>query len=288
MSRSNRRSPAPRRSATRSSAARQRRGPFSGPWLFLLGLAVLVVVGVYEGPKVARQVASVVGFRRVEAHADVLLDAAAESGLDPHFLAGVMYVESRGAVDAVSRVGAMGLFQLMPAAASDAAKRLKLPEPSRAALLSDPRLNARLGASHLRWLVKRLGPDLERVLVAYNAGPGRLDQWEKEAGGWSAWRERSARRGNSETLAYAQDVLRFADRFRERGVIAAAATARRPVTAGLSSEVLVPGGAAEGHGEPPAVVPLAPGFVPAPLPRSGDVAPGTESAPPPDAAPRRP
>jgi soluble lytic murein transglycosylase-like protein len=139
--------------------------------------------------------------------------------VDPCLLAGLMYVESRGRVDAVSPAGALGLFQLMPAAAADAAGRLHVPPPTREQLLGDPLLNARLAASHLAWLYRNEGPDLERVLVAYNAGRGKLRQWLRDAGTWSAWRAKQVREGDSETLLYAQQVLEFAQRFRERGVV---------------------------------------------------------------------
>lgn len=255
--------------ARRAGKAGRKRGPFGGPWLFACGLALLLLAGLYEGPKVAREVVHVLDLRRVESRADVLLEAAAESGLDAHFLGGVMYVESSGRVDAVSKVGALGLFQLMPAAAGDAAQRLKLPPPTREALLSDARLNARLGANHLKQLQRSLGPDLERVLVAYNAGRGRLLEWEKAAGGWSAWRELHARRGDSETLRYAQKVLAAAERLRERGALRAAAEARTPVTARLSSELEV-----------------GPTSAPA-LPAPAGTEPAGEPAPAPD-DPRRP
>ena len=175
----------------RSSNQRARTGAsvFRGPWLFVLGVALVAVAGWIEGPVVVRQVSSMVGLHRVEARADILREAALESGLDVCFLAGVMYVESRGRADAVSSAGALGLFQLMPAAAGDAARRLRLAQPAREELLTDARLNARLGANHLRQLARLLGPEPERVLVAYNAGRGRLLAWEKEAGGWNAWRD---------------------------------------------------------------------------------------------------
>lgn len=205
----------PRRGPRSGSA----RGPWKRPWILVGGLLLLGLAGWIEGPRVARQVWSVVEVRRVEAHAEALRAAASESGLDPNLLAGLVYVESRGVVDAESRVGAAGLCQLMPAAASDAARRLKLAAPSQAELKRDAALNLRLGADHLRQLVRLLGPELERVLVAYNAGRGRLLEWEREAGGWAAWRARRAERGDSPTLAYAQDVLRCAERFRARGVI---------------------------------------------------------------------
>ncbi len=209
------------------SASRKKSERFGLPaeraWLFLLlavALAFLAFEGVVHGPKVARQVWSEVGVRRVEDHAAIVRAAAQESRVDPCLLAGIMYVESRGRVDAVSSADALGLFQLKVAAAGDSAKRLKIPSPTRGELLSDPLLNARLAASHVAWLYRHEGPDLERVLVAYNAGRGKLKQLISDSGSFDAWRAKRDLDGRSETLQYARDVLRFAERFRERGVIA--------------------------------------------------------------------
>ena len=69
----------------------------------------------------------------------------------------------------------------------------------------------------LAWLVRNEGPDLERVLVAYNAGRAKLARWIRDAGSYAAWRTQYAE--TSDTLAYAQQVLEFRDRFIERGVI---------------------------------------------------------------------
>jgi len=187
--------------------------------LLLIAIGFFAFTGVVEGPKAVRQAWSQVGVKNVEAHSAILCAAAAESGLDPCLLAGVMYVESRGKVDAVSHKGALGLFQLMPSAASDAAKKLKLPTPTREQLLSDPLLNARLAGAHLSWLYRHEGPGWERVLVAYNAGRGTLARWLKDAGGWTSWHDRHAARGDSDALTYAQQVLDFAERFRRRGIV---------------------------------------------------------------------
>jgi soluble lytic murein transglycosylase-like protein len=192
--------------------------------LLIGALALFGVTSVVEGPKVARAVWSVVGVKRVESHAGVICAAAAESGLDPCLLAGIMYVESRGQVDAQSQKDALGLFQLKLDAASDAAKRLRLPEPTRDDLLGDPLLNARLAASHVAWLYRNEGPDMERVLVAYNAGRGTLARLVKDAGSFAKWRALHAEKGDSETLTYAQQVLDFADRFRQRGIVVAGAS----------------------------------------------------------------
>ena len=63
------------------------------------------------------------------------------------------------------------------------------------------------------------GGDLERALVAYNAGPGRLNKWIEEAGSWEAWRAEREAAGNSQVLGYARRVRQYRERFAERGVI---------------------------------------------------------------------
>ena len=201
------------------SRRRKHRGGWRSFVLLAAFVAAVLAAGAIEGPQVARQVWSLVGVRAVEGHAEVIRQAARESAVDPCLLAAIMYVESRGRVDAESPRGALGLFQLVPAAASDAARRLHLPEPGREELLADAGLNARLGAAHLAWLIANDGPDLERVLVAYNAGRSRVRGWIRDAGSWEAWREERIRAGDSDVLAYARQVLEFRDRFRERGVI---------------------------------------------------------------------
>jgi soluble lytic murein transglycosylase len=192
-------------------------------WLVACAVVALAIAAITQAPKVARQVWHILGVRRVESRAEEIRAAAAESRLDPCLLAAIMYVESRGQIDAVSSAGALGLFQLTPSAAADAARRLHIDEPSREALLSDAALSARLAANHIAWLVENEGPDLERVLVAYNVGRGKLARWSKEAGGYDAWRAERARAGAFGPLVYAEQVLDFRERFRARGVVTPAA-----------------------------------------------------------------
>ena len=160
----------------------------------------------------------VVGFRRVELYVEELRSAAAEQSLEPALLAAVVYVESTGRIDVVSSAGAMGLMQLMPAAASDASKALEIPTPSEERLLNDAELNIRLGARHLAWTLKAEGGDLERALVAYNAGRAKLARWIKDAGSYALWRERTLARGDNSTLQYARRVFAYRDLFRERAL----------------------------------------------------------------------
>lgn len=203
-----------------------RRGPLR--WVAAsVGLVVVLAVGLWSGGEPARAaLGRVVGglfdsiaLGRVEGHAPAIRAAAAEFELDANLVAAVCYMESRGRVDALSGVGAAGLMQLMPDAAADAARSLGLEEPTRAILRSDAALNLRLGARHLAWTLANEGGDPERALVAYNAGRTTLRRWIKQDGGYTLWRERQLREGDSQVLAYARGVLACRDTLRERGKI---------------------------------------------------------------------
>jgi len=165
------------------------------------------------------------GMRLVEGHVASILAAAQDSGVDPSLLAGIMFIESRGRGGQTSIAGALGLMQLVPASAGDAARRLDLPAPSMEQVLEDDELNVRLGAAHLAWLLEHRGDwSLEQVLVSYNAGRARLMGWIEAHGGYAHWRaheEQEAFAGGrpSGALRYALGVLDARDRLRERGVI---------------------------------------------------------------------
>jgi len=168
------------------------------------------------------------GLRNVEDRAAALRAAAAESGVPVDLLGALMFAESRGRSGQVSPAGALGLLQLMPSAARDAARRLGVevppeePELERA-LLEDEPLNVRLGAAHLRWLLDHQGDwSLEAVLVSYNAGRARLFGWIEEAGGYEAWARAQEARWleglpTSGALAYAREVLAAREELVERG-----------------------------------------------------------------------
>lgn len=72
----------------------------------------------------------------------------------------VILVESNYNPRAISRKGAQGLMQLMPATA----KRFGT------ANSWDPRQNILTGSKYLRWLMDYFGDDLELTVAAYNAG----------------------------------------------------------------------------------------------------------------------
>jgi soluble lytic murein transglycosylase len=91
---------------------------------------------------------------------------------DPYFVAALIRQESGFNPGARSRVGAMGLMQLMPATARH------IERVSKRALMF-PETNIRIGTKYIAKLVNRYFRDAELALAAYNAGADRVDDWTK-------------------------------------------------------------------------------------------------------------
>lgn len=77
---------------------------------------------------------------------------------------------------AVSRAGARGLLQLMPATAKQMARRAGV-SYSKKKLTSDPAYNATLGARYLDEVIEQFNGSYVMAFAAYNAGPSRVVQW---------------------------------------------------------------------------------------------------------------
>jgi soluble lytic murein transglycosylase len=104
-------------------------------------------------------------------------------GLDPLLLAAVTRTESKFDPRAVSRKGALGLMQIMPATAEWIAPRLGVGD-FRKEMLFDPETNIRFGSWYLADLKREFGGRLDVVIVAYNAGRGKVSGWLAD-GVWS-------------------------------------------------------------------------------------------------------
>lgn len=99
-----------------------------------------------------------------DAHASSLLGATVGTRVSPAFALAVIAVESAGDSGAVSRAGAQGLMQLMPATA----ERFGVSDAF------DPASNIKGGVALLDHLMERYGDDPLLVLAAYNAGEGAV------------------------------------------------------------------------------------------------------------------
>jgi soluble lytic murein transglycosylase len=102
-------------------------------------------------------------------------ETARRAGIDPFLVAAVVREESSYYPRAVSRAGARGLMQLMPATAQPMAAARGWPFRG-GDLLDEPAANIEMGASFLAGLLREFG-DPRLALAAYNAGPRRARQW---------------------------------------------------------------------------------------------------------------
>lgn len=109
------------------------------------------------------------------AYREVIEKEARARDLDPLFVAAIIRQESGFRPGEVSRVGAVGLMQMMPKTAAWASQQMGMPSV-RGDALYDPRTNIRLGCWYLQYLFRRFR-DPGKVLAAYNGGEGNLKYW---------------------------------------------------------------------------------------------------------------
>ena len=103
---------------------------------------------------------------RAAQYDSIIERAALSAAVEPDLLRAVIVVESGFNSRAVSKRGAVGLMQLMPATAS----RFGVSN------LYDPKENVHAGASYLKFLMERFGHDVRLALAAYNAGEEAVDR----------------------------------------------------------------------------------------------------------------
>ncbi|QDA58071.1 lytic transglycosylase domain-containing protein [Thermomonas aquatica] len=93
--------------------------------------------------------------------------AAREHGVDEAIVRAIIHAESAYNPLALSRVGAQGLMQLMPATA----RRFGVSDAF------NPQQNIQGGVKYLAWLLKRFNGNLSLAAAGYNAGEGAVDKY---------------------------------------------------------------------------------------------------------------
>jgi len=106
-------------------------------------------------------------YRDTKYYHSIVHEKASKYNLDPSLVRAVIKTESNWNERAVSRKGAMGLMQLMPATAND----MNVRNPF------NPEENIEGGVKYLRNLLERFNGDLTLALAAYNAGPRWVDKF---------------------------------------------------------------------------------------------------------------
>lgn len=140
-------------------------------------------------------------------YADVIGPRAAAAGVDPYLVAALINAESGFDPAQVSEAGAVGLMQLMPETATEAAAEGGLSVATDPAALTDPARNIDLGVRHLATLVARYR-HAAVALAAYNAGEGNVDRWIAENGA-----DDVLAAAYPETRRYVERVLRERDTY---------------------------------------------------------------------------
>jgi soluble lytic murein transglycosylase-like protein len=115
-----------------------------------------------------------------------------QTKVDPTLLMSIARQESVFQRDAKSHMGATGMMQMLPSTARYVEKSMskesialasadaKLPLSQQ---LNDPSVNLHLGAEYIAHLAKQsmVKGDAIRLIAAYNAGPGSVQNWQKAA-----------------------------------------------------------------------------------------------------------
>ena len=102
-------------------------------------------------------------------------------GVDPALVHAFIRQESQFDPNAVSSAGALGLMQIMPATGTHTAKKNGIMHNT-SWLTAKPEHNVQIGTFYIQELLKKYNGCMPLVISAYNAGPGRANQWMNAMG----------------------------------------------------------------------------------------------------------
>ena len=110
-------------------------------------------------------------------HQQDIITYSQKNKVDPFLIAAIIKNESNFNHKAVSKVGAVGLMQIMPETGEWIAG--KFDETYVEGCLFDPETNIRYGCWYLGYLLRRYDGDKTCSTAAYHSGQGTVDGWLK-------------------------------------------------------------------------------------------------------------
>jgi soluble lytic murein transglycosylase len=175
------------------------------------------------------------------AYWDIISQESRARRLDPFQVSGLIRQESVFNPRATSSAKAYGLMQVIVPTGMATARKYGLDRTVTMESLFEPRLNIQLGTAYLRDQLDKYGR-IEYVAAAYNAGPGRVEQWRTTLPlEIDEWAEAVPFR---ETRLYIQGVVRNTMQYRrlydENGKFRAEVGARAVYPASISGPAQTP------------------------------------------------
>jgi soluble lytic murein transglycosylase len=137
---------------------------------------------------------------------------AARKNLDPYLVASLIRQESEFSPSVISYANAYGLMQLLPTTGKMMAREEGIGSVQPYQLL-DPETNIKLGTRYLHQLLEKFGGVQEYALAAYNAGDGRVVDWEA-AGPYRGMDEFVESIPFTQTREYVEAILRNEEMYR--------------------------------------------------------------------------
>ena len=130
-------------------------------------LAAFAINGVLRG---------VEKLQRPDKYREIVEKYAAEYNIPSYIIFAIIDVESDFDSEAISRVGAVGLMQMMPSTFEWLTSADHLGENLSPEALCEPEVSIRYGTYYLRYLFEKFY-NWDTVFAAYNAGEGNVAKW---------------------------------------------------------------------------------------------------------------
>lgn len=151
-------------------------GPYNASIQAAANVIIAADVGTLDAPPfIARM-------RYPAYYLDVVQDSSARHNLDPLLLYSLIRHESLFDTNATAAAGEKGLTQVIPSTGEYIASQLRWPDYQHTDLFR-PYAGIEFGAFFLSEQVQRFDGNITAALAAYNAGPGRAQQWLDASGG---------------------------------------------------------------------------------------------------------